>query len=366
VAAPRLAAPASDCKAARAAAAKSTKKLYACNAPATIQQLGLTQNDLKSNAPTIVPWPSWCKTDGNWWFLRTDTCLIVPGVVMVWNGPTLVGELFYAAVFYSYTGTNLPNWAYQVTIAEARTSWGVVAGSSVEGAVRCDANCTVTGDNFPLQPVAVGTADNGTSFYTTTATSPGQVGWTNATWFWLFFNPAWAGPSTIGQMTAPAVRCDNALPNVFSVGCVFDQYVPAVVYPLAGPYPTLARHIQAAQNSGLPGAYPNGFPLSRLVNPVLQQLNRDTACPPKYPRNGLSCDEYPFASSNQGAATGGGGPRTWPWCGINLGQPNSTGSTGYSVCMIDPFDNSVGGSALGQMFNNNRVLSNDPFRVWVY
>lgn len=150
------------------------------------------------------------------------------------------------------------------------------------------------------------------------------------------------------------------------MGCVSPGYVSVLVYPRSGLYPEVARHIGDAQASGLRGAYPNGTPLTRLTNAALVDRNRATACPSSYPRPaGKSCDEYPFASTNQGASTGGGGPRTFSYCSITLGQPGSTGATGYSVCMVNATQNSGAGTALGQFYNSNRAISNDPFRVWI-
>jgi len=116
--------------------------------------------------------------------------------------------------------------------------------------------------------------------------------------------------------------------------------------------------------------------LHRLYDPRpggLQDMNRDTACPPSYPRPpGRTCDEYPFASSLEGAWTspykvstlpGTYGPRTFPWCGITLPEPNSTGLKGYSACMIDGWQNSVGGGEVGTFYDRDRVLPGDNFYV---
>lgn len=213
--------------------------------------------------------------------------------------------------------------------------------------------------------MVVGQFANGESFHTTTATAPAAVGFATTPFNYFFTNPAWTGPTNTTGVTPPRVRCDNALPGVASVGCVFPDYVPAVIYALGGPYPELASHISRGLASGLPGGYPVGLPLTRLVDPTLQNLNRDVACPPIYPRPaGKSCDEYPFASSDQGAFTGGGLPRTFDGCQITLLLPGSTGPSGYSVCMIDATQNSGGGSALGLFYKDNRVISSDAFRVW--
>lgn len=145
---------------------------------------------------------------------------------------------------------------------------------------------------------------------------------------------------------------------------MFPDYPVTMIYSLSGPYSQLARHISDAQGSGLVGGWPSGGVLTRLTDPGLRDANRAIACPASYPRPaGLSCDEYPFASTYQGAAFTGGGPRTFGWCQVPVG--GGSGSSGYSVCMIDAGQNSAGGSALGSFYGSNRVTDGDPFQVWI-
>ena len=131
-------------------------------------------------------------------------------------------------------------------------------------------------------------------------------------------------------------------------------------------YPNFGRHVRDAQNSGLPGAYPDGTPLTRLTDATLSRRNGDTACPDSYPRpSGYSCDEYPFRSTWQGAFTGGGSGRTFDWCQINALPTGVTGPTGYSACMIPAIENSSAGGTLGYFYSSNRVIEREPFHVWV-
>jgi plasmid stability protein len=105
-------------------------------------------------------------------------------------------------------------------------------------------------------------------------------------------------------------------------------YVDPLVYSQARA-PGLASHILRAQGSGLPGG-PFSTPLTRASTAVRGQ-NRRLACGDAPSVIGLSCDEYPFASSQQGL-TAGGTRRTFGDCTFNL--PRATGPTGVSVCMI--------------------------------
>ncbi|GLW11757.1 hypothetical protein Misp01_68850 [Microtetraspora sp. NBRC 13810] len=106
--------------------------------------------------------------------------------------------------------------------------------------------------------------------------------------------------------------------------------------------------------------------LTRLYSGDDSKDNRTTACPQSLPRpTGKSCDEYPFASSNQGASLSGGPGRTFGYCEVAPLPQGVTGPTGYSSCMINASQNSGGGTWLGTVYRQNRILQNDPFYVWI-
>jgi hypothetical protein len=309
--------------------------------------------------PNVVPAPDWCSTDGSWAFQRTGACTVTGGVLTVYRtdqyGTYVIGQIAFNTVKYEYTSADSYLVGWQVSM-QPYAWWGEVLGSTVSGTASCSGACWVQGVNFPSQPFAVGELANGESFHQTTATYPGAVDTMTPSWTITARNPAWSNTPTL-TLTAPEVRCDDATPGK-DIGCVFANVTPVLTYSLSWPYPELARHIADAQGSGLPSL------LTRLTDPGLIEANRATACPDSYPRpDGKSCDEYPFASTYQGAAFTGGGPRTFDWCQVDIGQPGSTGESGYSVCMIDADQNSGGGSALGSFYGDNRVIDHDAFYV---
>ncbi len=325
---------------------------------------------LTPDSPDVVGPPQFCAQTLNYWeWYRTEACEFGQGVVTVTDTSTgaLVGELFYNLIGFTYTEYNTSDWAHQIQIEEDSNSWGLVNGSTVEGAATCTGNCTTISNSFPPQTTAPSTVDAGQAIFVSTMVGVGQKGYAYTTFYWYFTNPQWAGPSTItNDEFSPIARCDNVLTG-YPAGCAFYSNTPTMVYALAGPYPTLARHIQAAQQSGLPGA-PGTNPLYRTQDTNLINANRNTACPTSLPRpTGFSCDEYPFATTYEGAfietSDYDAGPRTWPWCQVTLGAPNSTGPFGYSVCMINASDNSNGGNALGLFYYYNRVIDDDTFYV---
>ena len=90
----------------------------------------------------------------------------------------------------------------------------------------------------------------------------------------------------------------------------------------------------------------------------------------------MSCDEYPFRSTYQGAASHAYG-RTFTILNWNTGQPpfvcqvpwlqprRQGDSGGYSACMVPIAENSGGGSDLNVFYINNRVIDRDQFTVRV-
>lgn len=89
-------------------------------------------------------------------------------------------------------------------------------------------------------------------------------------------------------------------------------------------------------------------PLHRLINAAKQQENRDAAISTcnevwgDYRGTGLECDEYPFASTKEGAAAG---------------------DDRYSARLIDGTDNRTGGQRLNAMHTVNRMLDGGAFYV---
>ena len=168
-----------------------------------------------------------------------------------------------------------------------------------------------------------------------------------------------------GDEPCCCVGCDNAVPGRNIIGCVVPGITPAIRYDGTS-FVEFGAHVAGAQASGLRGGSVAN-PLHRLVDATAQAANRNTACPASLPRpTGKSCDEYPFASTYEGAALSGGGPRTQGWCQVTLNGTPSTGALGYSVCMIDAAENSQAGSLMNSvLFVPMRVIDSDAFYVQI-
>ncbi|MFF9691385.1 hypothetical protein [Streptomyces sp. NPDC014623] len=174
--------------------------------------------------------------------------------------------------------------------------------------------------------------------------------------------------SSTGTIRNNQFRCDSTMKTGrggYRQGCVVSGYTPT--FELTSLTPEQTWHVAEAIRSGLPGA--PGRPLHRQADKGKRDINRQQSCPSSGKvRNarvlpGRSCDEYPFASTNEGAATSGGPGRTaHDNCNVK-DLPIATGPKGYSVCMIDERQNSHSGSLMWAFHGQNRVIDQDTFAV---
>jgi hypothetical protein len=114
-------------------------------------------------------------------------------------------------------------------------------------------------------------------------------------------------PAPPVNWSSPDVRCDNVL-RVAPAGCVFPAATPEYVVPISQ-YGAAAAMIQWAQQN-LTGAWGTpAAPLHRLGNAAQTRMNRRVICRGGGRRAPAihtdSCDEYPFASSQESGALHG-------------------------------------------------------------
>ena len=317
--------------------------------------------------PGFVQPPTWCNTSGGFTIDRTDSCGVFGGSLVYTNITThqILATIQFNFTDYAFTSTNIGNFDQEGIVSPVTISGPAAASISVRGHFSCNANCSLTQSDFPSQVIGTGGNGYGIGEFSTTIAARGTSGSTTPTAFFSFTAPG-AAPSNPLSQSQLAIRCDNAIPGISYVGCVFPQDSPVMTYRLSGLYPQLANHINEAQASGLPGSLNSAIPLTRTTIQANIDANRSVGCPNSYPRPlGDSCDEYPFASTYQGAAFATAGPRTFPGCSIALSNPGPpTGSVGYSVCMINANQNSQGGSALNsRVYVPDRVINGDAFYV---
>ncbi|MFI6900517.1 hypothetical protein ACIBKY_04605 [Nonomuraea sp. NPDC050394] len=204
--------------------------------------------------------------------------------------------------------------------------------------------------------------------------------------FQAIFIPGIPGPWTEPARTWPnTVRFDSAwylknnrIPDSRRYGTIFDRVMPFLRFRTSDPnVAEEARHIWNAQNKAeertfpkwdgktVPGKWPGadwkpgttGDYLNRIYrpteDPTLGRKNHAQAvrtCVAQWGENYTTgpngerrhCDEYPFASTYQGAAKG---------------------DNRYSACPIDADHNEAGGRALGNWYSYDRIIHNDYFTI---
>lgn len=317
-----------------------------------------------------IPVPAWCLDQGvaNQYFItRNAECGIFAGVLtvrqLVNGAPTgpITGTMNFLMYHYIYSLVDNTTWGNQMIVSPTIIT-GTAAGTQISGTASCTGSCTLQSQSFPVQVPGVHQNANGESYYKWNGTA-GQVGTGTPRWSVNFKSPSAPNTSSLSQEAGVGVRCDNALPGA-GAGCVIAEVTPWIRYDGTS-FVEFGAHVASAQASGLPGAR-GGLPLHRTTNAAIRDTNRAKACPGNFPRPAnRDCDEYPFASTLEGAASGGGSARVLlPWCQITLPQPPSTGPVGYSVCMIDRNENQQAGSLLNSvLYVPYRVIDGDAFNV---
>ena len=325
----------------------------------------------------VIPVPQFCfpKPEVDRWLdQRREACQVQNRVATLYDSKTEapLGVIKYERVDYQAASPIDGVFTRQLLFFVKDATDELATGTEIAGAGGCgdlSFECVQVLSNFPLQPFQKVGFSIGQAVFTTTVSARGATA-TADTVFAYDIVHGGAVPSLTVADAPPTIRCDRALPDNDSTGCAYPDATPTYQLALNGEFPELARHVNDAQNSGLPGA-PQGPPLTRLTDKTKSDSNRYRACKPSsaggYPRPATkSCDEYPMASTYEGASTQNpqGPARTSPWCQIN--EPTGvTGPTGYSVCMIDAWQNSVGGSDLNETYKNNRIIDGDKFYVQV-
>jgi hypothetical protein len=173
-------------------------------------------------------------------------------------------------------------------------------------------------------------------------------------------------PGAVNNAAETQMRFDSGRKMSRAHGAVFPDLVPVLAFSLTDPAVNeSARHIRDAQDrpyltfpswpgKTVPGK-PGGAPLHRLVDDTLTATNRTTSIAvckdiwgPGYTTGGLQCDEYPFASTMEGSATG---------------TAANGGLQRFSARPVDGGDNQIAGQRLGTFLADNRVIDADSFYV---
>jgi hypothetical protein len=286
-------------------------------------------------------------SDDFWDITETET---VDGVT------TVIGELPVEIFASAEFGTDdVLNWTLSAQIitgvGEGTLAGGLSGSISTKCGQRpdvCETDSASDGEPIALEPEtstdhAWDQSDNG-NVRTTANSVDDLTGFIGV----ILELEAPSNPVTIDDASGDTLwgRCDNV---VGDDDCV-DPFGPiavafdATTNPAIGP---VANHVFQAE-AALPSHWGNpnfgdGAGLTRDMSQADQDANRAVACPPGGTPPGQSCDEYPMASTHQGAAFSA--PGNW------------------STAFVPPGANDSQGGVLSNFYSFNHVLDGDEFFV---
>lgn len=304
-------------------------------------------------APPNVP--QWCANQpyGQWWGYRFEQCLIdyqdwtyyeyINGQPQ-WRGSAKIQVGHYQAGMGGISGAR--TWYDDLDIAVVGTS-GYWPNATADVAPKCIGNlCVVKSEHGDVAaPVTLRFGDpvQGKAVFTNSGSSTVDLLYTS---FTLTLTPQVTGPVP-GSSTwsSSDLRCDSTWGNRTNA-CAIPWYEPTMDrYSLSSTnHGQVAQHISNSMNStanhwGWEGI---GLPLSMTRDEALKRANNTAACgrvltPPLH-----SCDEYPFASTYQGASR----------------------NKDYTTAIVLATQNSSAGSTLGNWYADMRMIEGDEF--WMY
>jgi hypothetical protein len=293
--------------------------------------------------------PPWCVIGDGWPVSRFNWCLETKGsayeyTVSATGVVTPKGQLFFTATQWMTTAYNSQSWPLTLAFKN-ESEWGTFLTGLVKPTMLCSAGCTLAAN--PAEALTTTVPGNWYGQYYTVSTHAGNPIYVVQQLTLEFLSTSGARPKVTALQT-PDSRCDNTIANTGPGGCVLSSFTPA--YPESLSDPAVAQAVAVDLNgqwgiASHPGAnYSNlhGVPLHRSTSSTIKNANRAVSCPTSWPRpSGMQCDEYPYASTLEGAASGGG----------------------YHAEMILQGHNSMQGGRLGWWLTSNRIFDREAY--WV-
>ncbi len=233
---------------------------------------------------------------------RTEMCSVNRATVTVLRNRTPVGEVTFTITQSIHLHVIGRNFSENLAISNVRSA-GEGGGVRVTLSVACGNPCSAR-TSFP-QGAVLGSLKGTIAYHDATT----AVHSTASRYGFGFTKPGFT-PGAFSYSSL-SYRCDDAFRGPKGggqgAGCVFPRFTPTMTQ-MAG-LPDIAANIRRIQTNGPGhyGRYGSGHPLHRLADPKKQNANRRAVCsrrvvgPP--PRPGVSCDEYPFASTREGGTT---------------------------------------------------------------
>ena len=249
-------------------------------------------------------------TKGYLTYNRTTACAVATQALTVYDVETgdEVGGMNFTT---SERGTDAVKggrtWKHSISITPSRV-WGAAVRESASIQMQCGraakSACQVTA-HPKTQVLSLGH----TSSFPFSLKSPGKNALTHRETPLITLEAPETTPASGELPQLATVRCDSAsYLGSTTGGCVNPGSVP--VFRMSRTDALVkqaAEHIWSAQRTlkGHPGLQGSGKPLHRTTNAKTIDKNRSRACPSSLHRPaGDSCDEYPFASTKEGGASG--------------------------------------------------------------
>lgn len=266
---------------------------------------------------------------------------------------TVLGTFVVNELVYVYTDPRNSQVFNQTSLKVTNRTGIATSGLTLSGNFVCTTYCDGKRGSLPSRTVGTQT------IYAVGKLEPVLARGTKSNIFsnWSFTYAKAGHSSETFSSKALTPRCDNNAVYGLGRGCVFPEGRVSLVYSKSNvALDEVARHIGLAQESGLPSTLTRNTP-SQVI------ANRRAACPGSLTRPpGKECDEYPFASTVQGGASGGTA-RVFDGCDLTI-IPGS-GATGFSRCMVTKSDNRVAGRAILDLYYEKRVLPGDKYTVLI-
>lgn len=279
---------------------------------------------------------------------RHEGCSIAPGELVVTNsrGGRIGSMKVRVTQRTVLAARDSRTWTHRVTLHPTFAD-GAARSASVKVTMGCGSGakaCRV--DKGPAARTLTVGQD---SVFDFALSSPGSDTLTHKEQPFVALTPS-GGPPTTGTLPQlGTVRCDSVKGiTTAKGGCVHPATVP--VFSLSRTDPLVreaAEHVFDAQEqlAGHPGRQGDGKPLHRTTDKSVIAKNRGAACPQSLERPaGKSCDEYPFASTKEGGASGIYSRRM-----INADQNSTAGGSNYLL----------------KAYKDHRILDGDAFWVAV-
>jgi hypothetical protein len=228
-------------------------------------------------------------------------------------------------------------------------SGDATSGTTIAFSASCGGSCTAT-SHFATSPLVADETLTGSVSYSDSTTT---VDSTQSSYTMTAYNPvAVNGPQSL-TWDSLTYRCDDEVAAY--PGCVVPSYTPYLTTMTS--LPAIAANIASIQAAG-PHHYgsPNyapAYPLHRTTNWTIINANNRIACPQKLkpldpsayiPPSG-SCDEYPFATTMEGAS--------------------QTAKPDWGTALVPPAQQNSQGGYISSFYQSNRILDGDAFWVVV-